>query len=146
MPAPSTGAFSCPGMTSCWLNEDACHLSLIKINCKSSCFPQESLLNIPSGTCRGHLVASQSRSKQHVLAAKSMRIFKVHIYIYIYIRPCLSASPRQSSSEFVSMASPQTISFASFPPLPLYSSLTILTPLPPTILLVLETCAISFSA
>lgn len=83
MPAPSTGAFSCPGMTSCWLNEDACHLSLIKINYKSPCFPQESLLNIPSGTCRGRLAASQSRSSMNW--QPNLRGFLKYIFIYTFI-------------------------------------------------------------
>ena len=58
MPAPNTGVFSQTGVTSCWLNGDACHPSLIKINCKSPCLPQEGLLNVPSGACRGHLAMS----------------------------------------------------------------------------------------
>lgn len=145
MPAPNTGHLSWTDVTSCWLNRDACHPSLIKINCKSPCFPQEGLLNIPSGACRGRLAASQSKGSMN-WQQNQQKFFKIYIYIYINTLFCLSASPGHPSSEFFSMGSPQTVSFATLLSLPPYSSLTTPTPPPPAVLLVLETCAISFSA
>lgn len=108
MPAPNTGHLSWTDVTSCWLNRDACHPSLIKINCKSPCFPQEGLLNIPSGAWRGRLAASQSRGSMN-WQQNQQEFFKIYIYIYIDTLFCLSASPGHPSSEFVSMGSPQSL-------------------------------------
>lgn len=86
----NTRALPWTGVASFWINENACHPSLIKISHKSPYFSWEDLLNLLSGTWGGCLAGSQSRISRNW--QQNLWCFKIqthtpHTYVYIAFLP-----------------------------------------------------------